>query len=533
MGRLCIILTLLPLGMRSAEALRHQKVSADVSVHIGSMIGTTAKTFLAHGWEPWTATAEFEYFDNPVFVTAMSHLRGSTIRFGGISADWLAYSKNSTVAAQCKWSDGMPFTTEGKACPFTTGSFDYLLDFLVAIGVDLLFNVNEIVGRTCTNPGPKPWNPEEWCGDHPAAWDTSSVRVLLQHVRDRGLEGLVGFELGNELFKPPHISPETAHNDLAVFAGLVQDIWQDLWQDTGTRPKLFASGTNDCDSRDNSDTMATLLANGLDGFSFHSYPGNFLEQKRNLTAFVLNSTWLRHGTLGPTSRCLDAWNAAPRAQGLAVFVTEGAAASGSPAPGTPGTDAFVHGFFSIAQLGQFARAGVAMVARWAVTRLVQRHGSGLQATWEAAADFFLYKLYQQTVGPGVLSVAGDDASDALVYAHCAASSYGTNGTVTIFAANPSALAITLEVAGMSSVPRIEYVLTAPNNDVASSTPILNGNTASPLRLGTDGSLPPLPGNFCTSNVDCSKMLTLPPLSQTFFVLLGADHEACKQENILE
>lgn len=37
--------------------------------------------------------------------------------------------------------------------------------------------------------------------------------------------------------------------------------------------------------------------------------------------------------------------------------------TGQISDGLPTTDTFVHGFFSIAQLGQFALAGVAMLAR--------------------------------------------------------------------------------------------------------------------------------------------------------------------------
>merc|ERR1711924_1630 len=168
------------------------------------------------------------------------------------------------------------FTPEGKQCPFNTGSFDHLLD------------VNEIIGRTCTRPGPKPWNPAQWCGDQPSDWDIATVRVLLEHVRDKGLEGVVGFELGNELFKPPHIAVETAHKDIAAFAALVDEVWEGKT----VRPKLFATGTNDCRDRSNNDTMDVLLKNGLDGFSFHSYPGNAQEHSENLSTFLLNSSWL-------------------------------------------------------------------------------------------------------------------------------------------------------------------------------------------------------------------------------------------------
>ena len=54
-----------------------------------------------------------------------------------------------------------------------------------------------------------------------------------------------------------------------------------------------------------------------------------------------------------------------------------------------------------------------------------------------ASDFFLYAIYNKTVGPGILAVTGDEASDVIVYSHCAPhSTYGANGTVDNFAFPP-------------------------------------------------------------------------------------------------
>jgi len=199
-----------------------------------------------------------------------------------------------------------------------------------------------------------------------------------------------------------------------------------------------------------------------------------------------------------------------------------------------------------------------MVSRWSVTTLLKSSG-GTQVTWEAAADMFVYALYKTTVGEGVLALQGDESSDALVYAHCAnPSKYGTNGTITIFAANPSTAAVSLQVklpsssspqtmpssspqtmlnpSASSMHPRLEYVLTAPGDDVASRTPILNGDAKHPLKLGTDGLLPELQGKFYSIGARRRSgddgTLTLPPLSQAFFVLLGASVDACKSAPVL-
>ena len=119
-------------------------------------------------------------------------------------------------------------------------------------------------------------------------------------------------------------------------------------------------------------------------------------------------------------------------------------------------------------------------------------------------------------------MSGDEASDVLVYAQCAAEHrFGRNGTITVFAANPSTSAVSLQLS-LPARPRVEYVLTAPGGNLSSRTPVLNGQR--PLSLSADGSLPPMDGHFC-GQTDCEEVVTLPPLSQGFFVLLGAAADA--------
>ena len=75
-----------------------------------------------------------------------------------------------------------------------------------------------------------------------------------------------------------------------------------------------------------------------------------------------------------------------------------------------------------------------------------------------------------------------------------------------------------------ATPRLEYVFTAPGGDVGSPAPLLNGPGGSILRVLEDGSLPPLPGRWVPQGG--APELTLPPLSQAFFVLLDAGASAC-------
>ena len=52
-------------------------------------------------------------------VTAFGHLRGQTVRFGGITADWLAYVADAAVSAPCTWGKHS-HRTGGRVikCPF-------------------------------------------------------------------------------------------------------------------------------------------------------------------------------------------------------------------------------------------------------------------------------------------------------------------------------------------------------------------------------------------------------------------------------
>lgn len=168
------------------------------------------------------------------------------------------------------------------------------------------------------------------------------------------------------------------------------------------------------------------------------------------------------------------------------------------------------------------------MARWGIPELLNLGTARFDPSL-ISSDFFLYNIYKATVGRGVLSVGGDSGSSAVVYAHCASERYGSNGSVTVFAANPSLAVVTLQVSFLGrpglTEPRMEWILTAPGGDLASRTPVLNGDRERPLQLGGDGSLPSMDGAFCGGAAGCVGGLRLPPRSQGFFVLLAAQASA--------
>jgi len=295
------------------------------------------------------------------------------------------------------------------------------------------------------------------------------------------------------------------------------------------------------------------------GFTYHAYPAG---DGHNLLSLLLNSTWLRTGILtgSDSINCLDNWNADTRASGMELWVVEASSswnwvgAPGWPA-GMPGQNSFAHGFFTLPQLGQYAVTGVGMIGRWAFALggsfgLIDHNST----QFDVAADYFTMLTYKLLMGTSVLAVTGDEISNALVYASCSLVGAGgditgwdisqmvhplagkahptieetwihfgaRNGTITLLAVNPSDTPIDLTLSNIATTPRIEWIFTAPGDDLGSTTPVLNGAESTPLRALADGILPPMIGRYVATGND----ITLPPHSQAFFVLLAAAAPVC-------
>lgn len=136
---------------------------------------------------------------------------------------------------------------------------------------------------------------------------------------------------------PPHISHATAMQDVQTLANLFKEVWPGIPSTSNSSssgrnmsaasaPRLYGTGTNDCQQNNNSDILSALVKDGVDsGISFHSYPANANGgwwNKTDLPSYLLNVTWLRHEVLAQTAPCIAAWNAGPRSNGMTVAVTE-------------------------------------------------------------------------------------------------------------------------------------------------------------------------------------------------------------------
>lgn len=99
-----------------------------------------------------------------------------------------------------------------------------MLSFLNASNLRLLWDLNELTGRNCTNPQPgNNGGSGTWClGD----WDTKNTQDFLQWVHDQDLYGhdstLIGISAGNEL--RGHLDPAANTADIITLAGILEVI---------------------------------------------------------------------------------------------------------------------------------------------------------------------------------------------------------------------------------------------------------------------------------------------------------------------
>jgi len=318
-----------------------------------------------------------------------------------------------------------------------------------------------------------------------------------------------------------------------------------------------------------------------------------------MTKLLLDAAWLgnlQDSEQQASKNCLDTWNGvvkagilergeargdkgaihesysqgggSPRSSGLQLLLTESSSSYEWNLP-PPAQDSFLHTLFTVAELGQYAKSGVGMVARWAFSestpfatiRYREGHkssGSGsmdgsstydassedstgantqssgvISGSFDVAADYWVLLAHKNAVGQGVLSTVvegtNDRSSNVLVYASCGKTGTGrANGTVAIQTVNTGSTAATLNLTDSTgrviiTAPRLEWVFTAgAGDDLGTITPTLNG-MAEPLKIMEDGALPP---GFVPAFIAHGRNVTLPPRSSAIMLLLHAGAAAC-------
>jgi hypothetical protein len=490
-----------------------QSVFIDTKTPIaGASVGPK---FLSHGWELGQMVNYLGSMDQ-VLIAASSHLSPTIVRVGGISGDWYKYV--GFDSSEVSWWPSSDYN-------LTLPMFKTLTAFFGATNMSLFFTLNELFGRNCSEPIPDcPQCPPEWCENE---WDMSNVRAFLQRVHDDPsvMNGVAPmFELGNEL--RGHEAAANTTQDIIRLGALIQSIWSD--KPSADRPQLWGPSTDACSDTGQMEIMMNITgALGVTGYSFHSYPFGG-SPRDNITARLLNSTWLRSGVLtgSNASGCIDTWvlPGGPRDGGLGLWVTETSSSWNTTLP-SPGQNAFAEGFFTLANWGALSAKGIATTMRWAFAESSPFAMFSRNATrWEVAHDFWLFVAMRRALGLGdsnVLAVSGDAASGAILHAYCASNN---NGTVIVTAVNVQATTVEINLGGITTLPRKEWIFTAPAGNLSSIAPWLNGGDVA-LRVTDAGGLP---DNFAPAWVDASgiSVLTLPPLSQSIFELVQANGAAC-------
>lgn len=531
--------------------------AASVPITLGGVLASHRVDFASFGWEMWNMLNSYLLpgaLTDARLVRASQGLAPATIRVGGITGDWLRYTDDdSSAAGAAGAAPGLGSFWPTAPQNFSYANFSSLVSFVRASNYSLMFMLSELYGRDCQQPVPGcPSCDKQWCV---GAWDTSNVRAFLQHVHDEKLlQPGDSFELGNELVG--HLPAPNTTDDIKRLAVMLDEIWADV--PATARPRLYAPSTDACGNPAQLQIMANITGfPRVAGFTFHAYPGQSGEGANALIDILTNATWLRTQIMRGSEAfmCIDAWQAGPQAANLELLVTESSSSWNLPLP-PPAQNSFLNGFFTIAELGQcvsapaaagggalssppacaraspfhpaallfaprrYAATGVSLVARWAFSEnspfgTVIFNETSKQ--WDAAHDYFILRAHKSVVGPAVLAVSGDEASDVLVYAYCG---QARNGSVVIAAANPSLADVDLTFGSVPAAPRAALVFTAPGGNLSSTTPLLNGGE--PLRLAADGTPPAMPAAF----VAAGDAVTVPARSQAFFVLLAAGLPAC-------
>ena len=129
-------------------------------------------------------------------------------------------------------------------------------------------------------------------------------------------------------------------------------------------------------------------------------------------------------------------------------------------------------------------------------------------------------IFKKLVGEKVLHVADSTSlgRTVRVYAFC---SVNITGGIVLVALNTNNSPVQFQLQeGFSMSPRLEYQLTAPDNNMSSAQIELNGHV---LAAEPNGDLPDLNGSLIQSN----EPITMAPLSYGLFLFPDAKSSACE------
>ena len=471
---------------------------------------------------PWGGNPSIPELDltQPLFKAAFDELSPFIWRLGGSMQDDITYEEPANKGVACP-----PITDDPDAqWGFTGGCltrdrWQEVAEFAQTHKAQLVFGLNELKGRTHVQG-------KEWTGD----WDPSNAKSLLTYTKEKGLP-VYAWELGNELGGWNGIQAQLTAQEIGKDFLTLKEMVTDLWGEGEEAPLVVGPDTG-FDLEWFTEFFQTVKGK-IDGVAIHMYAlgagvdpgllGKIMSPAHMQTAMetATNLSQLTKDLLGGS---LDDGQGTPQ-----MWMGEDGGAYNSGQNGT--TNRFTAGFWSLNELGIFARAGFSVYCRQ--TLLGGNYGLLDKDTLKPNPDFFNYVLFKRLMGPKVLDVQGA-GGDLTAYAHCTREGAVPGqrpGAVTLllinFAENDVQLnSFKVGDAGGKDLlargsPRLDYTLTPGTAGVLNSTfPNLNGK---PLQVSADAVYPSLKPKAAAEAGD----LVVPKTAYGFYVFPKAGLEACK------
>jgi len=497
--------------------------------------------FVSIGVETWEWLFDPDALDNAVLRQVVAALAPLVIRVGGISADQTRFML-SPFPKDTPWPPVV-----GPYNLLNASTFDRLVSFCRGTGASLIFDLDEMLGRSFLDDKgvtPDP-NREPFLLQPPL--NLSGVEALLQHASRTGALAPTGplfaVELGNEL--TPHIlDVRTQAADYCQMRGLLDAIFPP--SDSGgaghvegglspatAAPLLYGPATCSCENMSSFLTLAGPAR--LDAFTFHAYPLSGAGD--GLARALVDPSRLR--TAIPAA--MECYAAARRQANSSVPFFMSETNSDSSTFANSGQATFLNGFWYMSSLGAAALQGMALHVRWKLWNprvsyrpgaLTQTFGFLDKALAQAIPDLWVALLHKRLIGGGAPLHAGGNDTDVLVWAHRSHQDPASESVV-VMMANPQTHPVNVTMhfnasaattTATTDAPRPgcqrEYILSRGPGGANATTACLNDeHCRTPLLLAEDGSPPAFPAR----EVAWGTPVHLPAVSYGFVV---AEPGAC-------
>ncbi|KAJ7555965.1 hypothetical protein O6H91_05G063200 [Diphasiastrum complanatum] len=415
------------------------------------------------------------------------------IRLGGTLQDAVIYDIGSTNRP-C-----LPFTPDPSQHFGVAGGclnmtrWDDFNDFFNQTGASVAFGLNVLYGRENNFTA--------------GQWDPSNTQAFINYTVSKGYD-MFAWELGNEL--DIFIPASNYARDARTFRNIVDNIYQN----SPTKPLLVAP-----DALFHKDWYQEFLQSiGPEVINVTTYHIYNLGKPNttNLEDRIFNATFLDQvkTTFINMSILLK-----PYGSSIQPWIGEAGGVVKGGSPLISGT--FVNSFWYLDQLGMAATYGTQVYCRQ--TLIGSIYGLLNKTTHEPNPDYYGAKLWKDLMGENVISANVTENPNLRAYAHCAKNDTGSATLLLINLSNTTDFNVSLILNGSTGCQeqRLEYHLTAPDENLRSQIILLNGKA---LDLSPDGQLP----EFIPLVENSSIPISIVHTSIVYVKLLGVSLLACTQ-----